>query len=269
MRLSFVFERCPTAVPFPIAATLSPKGFCVPADGASQPEALGCDLYSNPIKAPTTSPFSVREAAHVLKQVLAAVAHLHAATPPIVHRDVKPENLLIWRAERDAASGELLLEVKLTDYGTMRRLDKRDLTVGSGTRAFMAGEVDAPTGANAKTRVPTGSYDASVDVYSAGATFFFLVTGASPSGDTRKAWQLRLGGESTVTVDMSKKWYKAHPAAWAAAQGAGGGSVPPVTTLDYFFPEGSVQRELLQRLVSPSDRLSAADALAWMQAAGL
>ena len=206
--LSLVFERCPTAVPFRIPAELSSKSFCIPAAGATQPDQLGCDLYSNPLK---RAPFTAREAVHVIQQVLSAVAHLHAATPPVIHRDVKPENVLIWGSSADAVSGEVLLDVKLTDYGTMRRVDTRDLTVGTGTRAFMASEVDTQSGENAKTRRPIGSYDASADVFSTGATLFFLVTAQSPSGDTRKSWQSRLGGSTLTTPADSKAWYKAHP----------------------------------------------------------
>lgn len=94
-------------------------------------------------------------------------------------RDVKPGNVLIWgcrevdREGHDSVSSTAapqqrqqqqagqataptpthtsisgrksvlkMLEVKLTDYGTVRRMDNRDLTVGQGTKAFMAPEVE-------------------------------------------------------------------------------------------------------------------------------
>jgi serine/threonine protein kinase len=284
--LSLVFERCPTAMPFRIPAELSTKSFCLPSPGASQPDQYGCDLYSNPFK---RAPFNMREAVYVIEQVLRAVAHLHAATPPVIHRDVKPENVLIWGSTVDSATGDVLLDVKLTDYGTMRRMDSRDLTVGTGTRSFMASEVDTKSGENVKTRRPIGSYDASADIFSSGATLFFLVTAESPSGDTRKTWQSRLGAHTFVTAADSKAWYKAHPLLYEAAKtlaaaetvargvagGAGGGvdpaaagrtAVPSVSTLDFYFPPTSSQRFLLEHLVSDDSslRFNAAEALAWI-----
>ena len=293
-RLSFVFERCPTAVPFPVAAETTSKGFCVPLQGATNPDRCGCDLYSNPHK---SAPFSPREAVHIIRQVLGALAHLHAAKPPVVHRDVKPENILIWGVHRDEERGDLLMDVKLTDYGTMRRIDRRDLTVGTGTRCFMASEVDEMTGTSPTTHKPTGTYGLGVDIFSVGATLFWLVTGESPSGNTREKWQTRLGGQTVVSAERSKAWYKEHrelyeraKAAAASAAGASGGasggsgahevvgggsggatrtSVPPVTTLDYFFPPGSALRTLLEGLVeTKTGQFTAETALEWIQREG-
>jgi serine/threonine protein kinase len=297
-RLSFVFERCPTAVPFPIAAEITSKGFCAPVHGgAEQPDRSGCDLFSNPHK---TAPFSPREAVHIIRQVLSALAHLHAAKPPVLHRDVKPENILIWDVRRDDARGDLLMTVKLTDYGTMRRIDRRDLTVGTGTRCFMASEVDEMTGTSALTNKPTGTYGLGIDIFSAGATLFWLVTGESPSGNTREKWRARLGGRTAVSVERSKAWYKEHRDLYDRAKtdaiaqapemggesGGGGGksgggaprpAVPTVTTLDFFFPLGSGLRTLLEGLVektqfSPetglTEQFTADSALEWIAREG-
>ena len=55
----------------------------------------------------------VGPAARVVRQVLAAVAHLHARG--VAHRDVKPENILFASPAADAP-------VKLVDFGLARRL---------------------------------------------------------------------------------------------------------------------------------------------------
>jgi serine/threonine protein kinase len=281
MVLSLVFERCPVSKPFRVPAELSSKSFCLPCPGITQPDNLGCDLYSNSIK---SAPFTVREAVYIIEQVLQAVAHLHAATPPIIHRDIKPENVLIWGSRRDEATGDVLLDVKVTDYGTVRRLDLRDMTVGTGTRPFMAAEVDTQSGENVKTHRPTGSYGASADVYSIGATLYFLITSQSPSGDTRKGWKMRHGSTTFVSAADSKAWYKAHPALYEAAKAeaaaapakdgdAAGGrtAVPPVSTLDFFFAPTSPQRFLLEHLVSDdsSTRFTASSAITWIRESGI
>jgi hypothetical protein len=141
MRMSFVFERCPLAAPFLLAADRNARGALVPGGDAAQGEREGADLMNNPV---ARAPLALVEAVFVVKQLLSAIAYLHAAN--IVHRDIKPENTLIWGAAR-GAGGERLLHVKITDYGTRRTaMEGEGLTVGSGTRNFMAPEVDAATG---------------------------------------------------------------------------------------------------------------------------
>lgn len=91
MRLSFVFERCPTVVPYLVDAITNSKGFVVPSDDLVQPERDGCDLVVNPIRKP---PLTLREALHVTRQLLSAVAYLHSAYPPIIHRYVATRTVL-------------------------------------------------------------------------------------------------------------------------------------------------------------------------------
>jgi hypothetical protein len=56
--------------------------------------------------------------------------------------------VLVWGAERCARTGEQLLTVKVTDYGTLRTAgsSSEDLTLGRGTQAFMAPEVEEQAG---------------------------------------------------------------------------------------------------------------------------
>ena len=239
-RLSFIFERCPLAVPYLIECTTTDKGFVVPDDGKlQQPHNVGCDLCNNPVR---SAPMTAREARYIVRQLLSAVAHLHEQKPPILHRDVKPDNALVWGIDSvDADTGESMLHVKLTDYGTMRRYDTRDLTMGQGTKAFMAPEVEVQTGTGSmgmsttgaagggssgrsggfggapqpQPPTPTATYDLSADVFSVGATFYYLVTGLAPDGNTRLDWRERFGGliiwkedstPSAVTDKVARRW---------------------------------------------------------------
>jgi serine/threonine protein kinase len=66
-----------------------------------------------------------------VRQVAAALQHAHEQEPPVVHRDVKPQNMLVGR------QGEILLSdfgiaVLATQYVHPRAL--------SGTAAYMAPE---------------------------------------------------------------------------------------------------------------------------------
>jgi serine/threonine-protein kinase len=120
-------------------------------------------------------PFSVGAAIAVARQVLCALAAAHARH--LVHRDVKPENILLdgfARAGRDEGVGRL--HAKLTDFGLMRCFDDPAVTFitrtgeGKGTPAFMPPEQIE----GARRAGPAA------DIYALGGTLYYLLTGATP-----------------------------------------------------------------------------------------
>jgi serine/threonine protein kinase len=107
---------------------------------------------------------SPQEAAQIGEQVATALTAAHAAG--IVHRDVKPGNILI-----DDAG-----QVKITDFGISRAVDDGTMTQSSagmlaGTPAYLAPEV-------ARGQDPTRASD----VFSLGATLFHAIEGQPPYG---------------------------------------------------------------------------------------
>jgi eukaryotic-like serine/threonine-protein kinase len=106
-----------------------------------------------------------REALDITEGVLAGLAAAHSAG--IIHRDVKPENVLL-------GSGNV---IKVADFGLARaaaglRNTKTGLLIG--TAAYLAPE-----------QVSASSSDERTDVYAAGVMLFEMLTGAQPhTGDT-------------------------------------------------------------------------------------
>jgi hypothetical protein len=101
-------------------------------------------------------PYSWPEARTLLVQLTQGLADAHAAG--VIHRDVKPSNVLIGP---DGVA-------KLTDFGIARGLDTTRMTATStmiGTPAYLA---------------PEGPKDARSDLYSLGIIGYQLLTGAPP-----------------------------------------------------------------------------------------
>ena len=118
-----------------------------------------------------------QEAAKILAPIADALAYAHSLG--IVHRDVKPANILI------TASGQPML----TDFGIAKILesDGQTLTgsgVGIGTPEYMAPEQW------------TGQVTRAVDIYSMGVVFYELITGHKPyTADTPAAVLLKQATE--------------------------------------------------------------------------
>ncbi len=108
-------------------------------------------------------PFSPGRAAHYIRQAARGLQHAHESG--LVHRDVKPGNLLVDRAGT----------VKLLDLGLARIFHESsdDLTTGRDARTVL-GTVDylAPEQA-----LNSHDVDIRADIYGLGATFYYLLSG--------------------------------------------------------------------------------------------
>ena len=106
-------------------------------------------------------PLPVQEATLIVAGILDGLAHAHSKS--VIHRDIKPANILV----------DLAGMPHIVDFGLARSLsEEKQLTMAGemiGTAYFMSPEqcLAAPV-------------DSRADLYSAGATYFYILTGKYP-----------------------------------------------------------------------------------------
>lgn len=105
-------------------------------------------------------PFPVRGVLKYMKEIAEGMTLLHCRQPPYVHRDLKPDNILLDRAGH----------IKIADFGLAAMVDRILKTApAGGTRSYQAPE-------SLMLRLCTPA----TDVYSLGLIFYEMLTGRNP-----------------------------------------------------------------------------------------
>lgn len=91
-----------------------------------------------------------------MKQLFQAINHCHAQN--IVHRDIKPDNIMITDTDT----------VRLIDFGLSKASKNKKLSTIAGTPYYMAPEV------------LEGAYTKQADIWSLGVILYTLVSGYLP-----------------------------------------------------------------------------------------
>ena len=145
------------------------------------------------------TPFPIENALEWLEQLLDTLEYLHSLSPPIIHRDIKPQNLKLTARQK----------IKLLDFGIAKN---SDAAVTKSSQTFMGATLDySPIEQILRVIEPTyrefillkyraeaeailaEETDGRSDIYSLGATFYHLLTGEQPVDSPKRALELWSG----------------------------------------------------------------------------
>lgn len=145
------------------------------------------------------SPFSVSEILNWMDQLLDTLDYLHSLDPPIIHRDIKPQNLKLNSRQK----------IKLLDFGIAKNLD---VAATLSNHTFIGATLDySPIEQILRVMDPTfrefillkhkkeagivleQNTDERCDIYSLGATFYHLLTNIPPVDSPKRAIEIWSG----------------------------------------------------------------------------
>jgi len=130
-----------------------------------------------------TGPFSVLRAAQVLRQVASAIEAAHAVG--VVHRDIKPDNIIITRLDGSDFA-------KVVDFGVSRILEDVNRRGSSTAAHFFVGTPRYMSPEQCEERPA----DTRSDIYSLGVVLYEMLSGAPPfEGDSATRLLIRHASE--------------------------------------------------------------------------
>jgi serine/threonine protein kinase len=115
---------------------------------------------------PSAQPYSIARVAAWGAKIAEALAHMHRMNPPVVHRDMKPENVMLL------PDGET---IRLIDFGTARDL-------GAGVKERGVAKTKVYTEGYAPPEQVIGKPEPRSDLFALAGTLYHLATGKSPEG---------------------------------------------------------------------------------------
>ena len=121
-------------------------------------------------------PLSISHATRLITQAASGLLYLHE-THRVIHRDIKPQNLLLKQRPDEQGGGEVW-DLKIADFGLSARLtsvQERRHTI-CGTVNYMAPEIIRQK----------GGYSFPVDAWALGAVFYMLMCGRAPFAPRRR-----------------------------------------------------------------------------------
>jgi serine/threonine protein kinase len=111
-------------------------------------------------------PFPLAQVVEWGKSICDVLAHMHSQSPPLVHRDLKPDNIMLLNDQH---------QIKLIDFGTARDMGRtKHSRLAAKTRVFTEGY--------APPEQVVGKPEPRSDLFALAGTLYHLATAQAPEG---------------------------------------------------------------------------------------
>jgi serine/threonine protein kinase len=136
-------------------------------------------------------PFPIPQVVEWGKQICDVLWHMHSQSPPLIHRDLKPDNIMLLDDQKS---------IKMIDFGTARDL-------GRTVKERMAGKTRVYTEGYAPPEQIVGKPEGRSDLFAMAATLYHLATGKAPEGFyTAKELETQLADPSSP-LPAQHRWF--------------------------------------------------------------
>jgi predicted Ser/Thr protein kinase len=118
------------------------------------------------MEAANNKPYPIEQVIEWGKRICDVLAHMHTQQPPLVHRDLKPDNIMLL---------EDMKTIKMIDFGTAR-------DIGRTAKEQAKGKTRVYTEGYAPPEQIIGKPEPRSDLFALAGTLFHLATGKAPEG---------------------------------------------------------------------------------------
>jgi predicted Ser/Thr protein kinase len=118
------------------------------------------------MEAAENKPFPIPQIIEWAKSICDVLQHMHTQQPPLVHRDLKPDNIMLLEDQRS---------IKMIDFGTAR-------DVGRTQKERLAAKTRVYTEGYAPPEQIIGKPEPRSDLFALAGTLYHLATGKAPEG---------------------------------------------------------------------------------------
>jgi serine/threonine protein kinase len=134
-------------------------------------------------------PFPLEQILEWARAICDVLAHMHTQSPPLVHRDLKPDNIMLLEDGRS---------IKMIDFGTARDL-------GKTAKEQMKAKTRVYTEGYAPPEQIVGKPEPRSDLFALAGTMYHLATGKAPEGFyTARELEAKLAENSYPT---DQRWF--------------------------------------------------------------
>ncbi len=136
-------------------------------------------------------PFTLDQVIEWSQNICDVLQHMHTQAPPLVHRDLKPDNIMLLEDHRS---------IKMIDFGTARDL-------GRTVKEKMAAKTRVYTEGYAPPEQIVGKPEPRSDLFALAGTMYHLVTGKAPEGFyTARELESQLN-DPNGSIPNDRRWF--------------------------------------------------------------